>query len=251
MIIQDTPQQAQKEKTHIKEGVHESSIGEVVQRRRTRIQLAKEKGKIVVTDESPVSKGNLNDLLQAIDIEESPLVQEDLIKSGKDKTKNIKASKKLKFDDQVSKFVFKPRRPMTRHFKQVQEMLPEAGEIEEIEKTHERPMTPLETSSQLHEELKKKLRLANLEIARLKKASRKHAIKEAQFNKMEALWEDKTFSIPAVVDCNTQYYTWTVPALKEAEFIKKVNTNLRAGIRVMKRQIEDLRIQLSQRESFP
>ena len=83
---------------------------------------------------------------------------------------------------------------MTRNFKQMQEMLPEAGEIEEIEKTHERPLTPLETSSQLHEELKKtvipleeysveelkkKLRLANLEIARLKKASRKHAIKEA------------------------------------------------------------------------
>lgn len=220
----------------------------------------------MVTKESSVSKGNLNDLLQAIDIEESPLVQADLIKSGKDKTKKIKASKKLNFDDQVAKFVFKPRRPVTRHFKQVQEMQPEASETEEIEKTHEIPMTPLETSSQLHEELKntiipqeeysveelkKKLRLANLEIARLKKASRKHAIKEAQFNKMEALWEDKTFSIPEVVDCNTQYYTWTVPALKEAEFIRKVNTNLRARIRVMKRQIEDLKIQLSQREIFP
>jgi len=56
----------------------------------------------MVTKESSVSKGNLNDLLQPINIEESPLVQSDLIKLGKDKTKNIKASKKLKFDDQVS-----------------------------------------------------------------------------------------------------------------------------------------------------
>lgn len=69
----------------------------------------------MVTEEIPVSKGSFNDLLQAIDIEESPLVQADLIESGKDKTKKIKASKKLKFDDSVAKFVFKPRRPVTRH----------------------------------------------------------------------------------------------------------------------------------------
>ena len=94
-------------------------------------------------------------------------------------------------------------------------MLPESGETEKIEKTHERHVTSLETSSHLHkedgnktvipqeeysvEELKKKLRLANLEIARLKKASRKHVIKEDQFNKMEALWEDKMISILEVL----------------------------------------------------
>ena len=71
------------------------------------------------------------------------------------------------------------------------------------------------------------------------------------FVKMQALWEDKTFQIPEVVDCNTQYYTWTVPALKEVAFIRRVNTKLRAGIRVMKRKIEDLRMQLSQRERSP
>ena len=81
------------------------------------------------------------------------------------------------------------------------------------------------------------MRLANLEIARLKKASRKHAIKEAHFDKMQALWEDKTFQIPEVVDSNTQHYTSTVPALKEVAFIRKVNMKLRGGIKVMKRQI--------------
>ena len=81
--------------------------------------MTKEKGKSVPIEESPVSKGDLNDLLKVIDIEESPLVQVDLIESGKEKAKKVKASKKLKFDEQVEQFVFKPRRPITRRFKQV------------------------------------------------------------------------------------------------------------------------------------
>ena len=99
--------------------------------------------------------------------------------------------------------------------------------------------------------LKKKLKLANLEIAKLRKTSRKHAIKEAYFNKMEALWEDKTISIPEVVNFHAQYYTWSVPAIKEAKYISKVNTKLRFGIRIMKRKTEDLKIELSQREGHP
>ena len=89
-------------------------------------------------EETPVSKGDLNDLLQAIDIEESPLVQADLIESGKDKAKRVKASKKLKFDDQVDQFVFKPRRPITRKFKQIQLVPPRADEIGEVTQPHER-----------------------------------------------------------------------------------------------------------------
>ena len=123
-------------------------------------------------------------------------------------------------------------------------------------------MTSLQSSSQLHkeyrgkeiilqeeysvEELKNKLRLANLEISRLKKASRKHAIREAHFDKMQALWEDKRVQIPEVVDCNAQYYTWTFPTIKETMFIRRVNTKLRVGIRVMKIQIQELKLQLGQ-----
>ena len=222
----------------------------------------------MVTEASVVLKGSLNDLLQAIDIEEFPLVRVDLIETRKGKTRKAKTSKKLKFDDQVSKFVFKPKRPVTRNSKEIQEMLPEASETGEVTKFHERPMGSSKTSSWLHkndrgkavisqqeecsfEELKKKLKLANLEIAKLRKTSRKHAIKETYFNKMEALWEDKTISVLEVVNCHAQCYTCTVPAIKEARYIKKVNTKLRAGIRIMKRQIEDLKIQLSQREGHP
>jgi len=72
----------------------------------------------VVTNESPASKGNLNDILYAIDIEESPLVQADFIELGERKSKRMKSSKKLQFDDQVLEFVFKPK-TMTRQSKRL------------------------------------------------------------------------------------------------------------------------------------
>lgn len=70
-----------------------------------------------------------------------------MIKTGKSKTIKAKTSKKLKFDDQVSEFVFKPTRPMTRHSKEIQETLPQASEIGEVTKSLEGPVTPSETSS--------------------------------------------------------------------------------------------------------
>ena len=105
--------------------------------------------------------------LQAIDIEESPLVQADLIESGKDKAKRIKAQKKLKFDDQVAQFVFKPRRPITRNFKHIQETLPGADETEEITLSHEGKDKGKEVTLQEEdsvEELKRKLELENFEL---------------------------------------------------------------------------------------
>lgn len=121
LVIQDTPQQSQKRKFQIKEGVQQQSIGETVHRRVIRSQLAREKGKIMITEGSPASKGSLNDFLQAIDIEESPMVRADLMEASKGKTKKAKTSKKLKFDDQASEFVFKPRRLVTRLSKEIQE----------------------------------------------------------------------------------------------------------------------------------
>ena len=85
--------------------------------------MNKEKGKAVAVEESPVSKGRLNALLQAIDFEQSLPVQIELIQSEQQSTKKAKASKRLKFDEPAEEFVFKPRRPMTRRFQQVQETL--------------------------------------------------------------------------------------------------------------------------------
>jgi len=141
----------------------------------------------VIIEESLVSKGDLNDLLQAIDIEESPLVQADLVESGKDKDKRVKASKKLKFDDPIDQFVFKPRRPIKRKFKQIQEVPPRADEIGEVTRPHDRKdkgKTIVIQEEDSVEDLKRRLELANFEIARMKKATRKFAVKEAYFNQM-------------------------------------------------------------------
>jgi len=147
---------------------------------------------------------------------------------------------------------------MRRHSKEIQEALPKTSETWEVEKFHEGPVVLSETSSQLHRndrakeiisqqeeggfKVKNKLNVENLEITKLRKASRKHAIKEAHFNKMETLWEDKTISIPEVVSCNAQYFTWMVPAIKEVRYIRRVNAKLRARIQIMKRQVEYLKI---------
>lgn len=82
----------------------------------------------MVTEGTPVSKGSLNDFLQAIDIGESPLVRADLIEACKYKTKKSKTSKKLKFYDQASEIFFKPRRLVRRYSKEIQEALLEASE---------------------------------------------------------------------------------------------------------------------------
>ena len=44
----------------------------------------------------------------------------------------------------------------------------------------------------------------------------------------------------------SQFHTWTVPAIKEAKYIRRINMQLRAGNKAMKKQIEDLKAQLSQ-----
>ena len=85
----------------------------------------------MISGEIPSLKSNLNDILEAIDIEESPLVQADFIKFDEGKPKKMKSSKKLEFEDEVAAFVFNPRKPLTKKSKKMQEFNVELGEIEE------------------------------------------------------------------------------------------------------------------------
>lgn len=47
------------------------------------------------------------------------------------------------------------------------------------------------------------------------------------------------------VDSVADVYTWTVPALKQAKVIKKTNMHLRAENKAMKKEVADLKAQLS------
>lgn len=92
--------------------------------------------------------------------------------------------------------------------------------------------------------MKRRLESANLEIARLSKDTRRHAIIQANYYRIKTLWEEK--ETLEVVDCDTQFPTWTVPEIKEAKFIRMINMQLRARNKIMKKQIEDLKAQLIQ-----
>jgi hypothetical protein len=70
----ETPQSS-KQKTQKRKDEAKSSEVEKISRVRTRGQLNKEKGKSVPVEESPISKGSLNDLLEAIELEQDHPIQ--------------------------------------------------------------------------------------------------------------------------------------------------------------------------------
>ena len=205
----------------------------------------KEKGKAVAVEESPVSKANLNDLLQAIEFEQSLPVQIELMQSEQESTKKSKASKRLRFDVPAEEFIFKPRRPITRRFQQVKEAMPRTEETgEEIQK--DTGKTTIASQEGNIAAIQRQLESAKYEIAKLKKAARKHAAIHAKYYK--TLWEGNEAvkaQFNSVVDGHEQFHTWIVPAIKEARYIRRINMQLRAGNRAMRKQIEDLKTQLS------
>ena len=89
----------------------------------TRSQAVALKGKTVVSvlEDSPVIKGNLDGILHAIDIEETPIVQVDFIGLDEHKQKKVKSAKKLEFEGENAAFIFQEKKPLTRHAKKLKE----------------------------------------------------------------------------------------------------------------------------------
>ena len=79
-----------------------------------------------------MAKGNLEDILHAIDIEETPIVQDGDIDDGGRKIKKGKTSKKLEFAGDDVGFMFQARNPMKRHVRKVLESNKEAQKVSEI-----------------------------------------------------------------------------------------------------------------------
>ena len=92
-----------------------------------------------------------------------------------------------------------------------------------------------QTEKSSHEEIEEKLRLAKFEIAKLKRKERRHATEKTNFNRIKALWEVERVSKLETVSSEAQYFTWTVPAIKEARFVRMINVKLRATNRRIKR----------------
>ena len=168
----------------------------------------------------------------------------------------------MDFNDEISDFVFNPKRPLTRNSKKLKGLDVELEKSREVSNDYEEPIdlsSPMleddrnkvfqtQREKISYEGMKEKLRLDNLRIARLDKKARKHVVEKIKFYRIKALWELERVSNPETISSEAHFFTWTLPAIKEAKFVRWVNVNLRATNRRLKRQIEDLEIQLANYE---
>ena len=90
-------------------------------KRMTRSQKMVLEEKIVVVEDREKSKGNLEYILHAIDIEETPIVQDDFIEECGQKFKKAKYANKLEFEGEDAGFMFQARKPMTRNARKLLE----------------------------------------------------------------------------------------------------------------------------------
>ena len=174
----------------------------------------------------------------------------------------MKSSKRLEFEDDVTAFVFKPKNPLTRQSKKIHESNVELGKIEEAPDVQEELIdlsSPIpegdknkvfstQTEKASYKEMEERLRAANNEISRLRMRSRRHAAEKIDFKRIKSLWEVEKVSTPEIVNNETRYLTWNVPAIKESRFVRRTNAQLRATNRRLKRQFKDLEIQLTKSE---
>lgn len=103
-IILETPKSTKEKIFELKGKRQGQSTRKLIQKRLTRRQIAKEKGKTMISREGSSLKGDFNDILKAIDITKSPLVWAGVTKFDQRKLKKVKSSKKLECEDDVTTF---------------------------------------------------------------------------------------------------------------------------------------------------
>ena len=81
----------------------------------TRSQTVALEDKTVAIEDRSVAKGNLEYILHATDIEETPIVQAEDIEEGGQKLKKAKSAKRLEFEGEDVGFMSQEIKPMTRH----------------------------------------------------------------------------------------------------------------------------------------
>jgi len=148
VVIKETPKPSEEKMKYQKVASKPSEIAQQT-KIRTRSQLNKEKGKSIAIEDSPMSKGSLKDLLEAIDFEQATSVQVepvpiDLTQSSPDSSKKSKASKRLRFEEAGKEFMVKPRRPITRGQAQAAEQIPKGEETAKVITKQTKPLPKIE-----------------------------------------------------------------------------------------------------------
>ena len=179
-----------------------------------------------ITMSQTVAKGNLEDILHAIEIEETPIVQAKDIDEGGRNLKKGKTAKKLEFAGDEVGFMFQARKPMKRHARKVSESSKEA---EKASETIQPSPSIIDLSSPTKEDLvikqkkgkdkitektevealKEQLKEAREEISVLKKEAKKHRVERIQFKQMSKIWEDQVTSVSKTLDNLEKMIKWT------------------------------------------
>ena len=91
--------------------------------------------------------------------------------------------------------------------------------------------------------IRNQLEAAKHEISQVKNATRESAVRYANYRKAVLKGSENLVN---QVDSVADVYTWTVPAIKEAKLLRKINMHLRAENKAMRKKVEDLKAQLGQ-----
>ena len=81
------------------------------------------------------------------------------------------------------------------------------------------------------------------EVAQVKNVTKELAVRYANYRR--AVFKSGK-NLVDQVDSVADVYTWTVPALKKAKLIRKMNMSLRAENKALKKEVANLKIQLGQ-----
>lgn len=219
--------------------------------------------------DSPMSKASLNDLLEAIEFEQAEPVHIepmhiDLTQSSPESSRKTSVSKRLRFEEPDEGFILKPRRPVTRR---------QAREAEEEKKGKKAVKQPgaelIEALHKIEDAVTNKSKgkkvvitlggnvvaiknqagvvddkaVSDDEVAKLKSVARERAIRYSNYRKA-VLRGSK--NLIGQGDSISDVYTWTVPALKQAKNVNKLNTFLRAENQELKKEVARLKAQLGQ-----
>ena len=65
-----------------------------------------------------------------------------------------------------------------------------------------------------------------------------------EFKRLKSIWEGQTVARSEIPSSAQQFFTWTVPTIKEAIFVRVINTHLREINRKLRSQVKDLELQL-------
>ena len=95
--------------------------------------------------------------------------------------------------------------------------------------------------NQVETTIKNQVGAAKKEIVKAKKVIKERAVRYANYRRA-VLKGSK--NLVSQVDSVADVYTWTVPAIKQAKFIRKMNMTLRAENKALRREIASLKAQL-------